>query len=99
MNNNDLVSQIGLENISEEQRQEMNASLGARLEEVMMDTVVGEMSDVQFEEFKNAIAEGGEKMEERIAIVTSQVPGLKEKIDEAIDLELKAIKLLYQSIA
>lgn len=95
--NEDLVSQVGVEGVEGGAREELNAGIMARIEEVIMDTVMANLSDEQFEEFKNAIADGGEKMEERIAIVTAQVPALKELIEDAVDSELKILKELYSA--
>lgn len=74
-----FLKEFNLGDLKGKEREEALASLQKRFNDVILNTVLGRLSDFQFELFKKALQM--EDPEKEIAILTSQIPGLAQIIE------------------
>lgn len=86
----ELLKELNLENLKGKQRQKVLAKLEEHFGSVILSTVVKHLSDEQFERFKNAVE--SEDIEEEVAKITAEVPGLAEIIQKRLDEEMELMK-------
>lgn len=88
---NNLVKALGIEKLAPEERQEILAKVEARLEEVVMRTVVENLSEEEAKKMREIMAKGANIAEE-VSVITAGVPLLAEKIERAVGEEIEKLR-------
>jgi hypothetical protein len=95
-----VFKELGLNNLSPEEKQEVQTEMMKHFNDIILQTVVDNLSDSQIAEFQEALQEtDAALMQEKIADITSRVPGLNSKIELAVQQELAHLKSAYQQVA
>lgn len=87
-----LLKELGIGDMPEEDKEEVLSTLMAYMQNVIFETVVSNLSDEQLREFKESVDKQPEDLEEKIMKITANVPGLSEKIEQAVASELASFK-------
>jgi hypothetical protein len=77
-----FLKELNLGDLKGKEREDALASLEKRFNDVILNTVLGHLTDFQFEVFKKALTM--EDPEKEIAIITSQIPGLAQLIEQRL---------------
>jgi hypothetical protein len=83
---------IKLESLRPDERTEIFNMVNDQLQNVVMETMIGSMNPEQLQRFKDALTKGGEAIEAETEKISSEIPGLKERIEEAVAGEMQTIK-------
>lgn len=89
----DLLGELGLEKLSEADREKCERLLRERFEEVVLNTLIVFGSPEQRQEVLDALKDP-ENMEARIEKVASEVENLDVEIEKALLKEFEAIKFM-----
>lgn len=88
-----MIAELGLESLGEEEKYQVTAQLTEHLNQVVIDTIVGSLNEEQLARFEQLTAlDDPEKMDEGIALLTAEIPGVHLKIEEAIEHEISTLK-------
>lgn len=87
-----VFAEIGVGDMPEADREEATVELVNHFSNVIMETIITSLNETQVEEFKQALTLDPEKRDEKITELTSLVPDLSDKIEEAVQRELEVIK-------
>jgi hypothetical protein len=83
---------IKIDPLSLEERQEIFNMVNNQLQSVVMETMIGSMSPNQIQRFKEAVEKGGVELEDETEKIAAEIPGLKEKMEQAVAGEMATIK-------
>jgi hypothetical protein len=83
---------IKTESLQPDERKEIFDMVNDQLQNVVMETMIGSMDPGQLQRFKDAVAKGGTELEAETEKISSEIPGLKERIEEAVAGEMQTIK-------
>jgi hypothetical protein len=83
---------INTESLSAEEQSDIFGMINDQLQNVVMETTLENMSPEQTERFKKALDDGGENIEAEMESISSEIPGLQQKIEQAVAAELDTIK-------
>jgi hypothetical protein len=83
---------IKIDSLSLEERQEIFNMVNNQLQSVVMETMIGSMNPNQIQRFKEAVEKGGVELEEETEKIAAEIPGLKEKMEQAVAGEMATIK-------
>jgi len=83
---------INVDSLRPDERQEIFDMVNDQLQNVVMETMIGSMDPAQLQRFKDALTKGGEAIEAETEKISSEIPGLKERIEEAVAGEMQTIK-------
>jgi hypothetical protein len=89
-NPDEFLKELNLAHLEAGEKEKVLMMLEKRFDEVILNTVIGQLSDEGFEALKTAIK--SDDPEGEIAKVTAQVPGLAEEIERRIIEEYRVIK-------
>lgn len=89
----DLLADLGLEKLSQNDREKCERLLRERFEEVVLNTLIAFSSPEQRQEILEALKDS-ENMEARIEKVASEVENLDVEIEKALLKEFEAIKFM-----
>jgi hypothetical protein len=88
-----LFVELGLTSLSEEEKLDSMEDLIEHFNQIIIETVIINLNDNQLKEFRAAMDEEDEySVQEKIIDITSRVPGLAEKIEQAVEHELTVLK-------
>lgn len=82
---------LGIEKLGTEEQTRILEMTEKRLNDVLLNTIIDNLSNEQAEEIRKIIADEND-VEERISAVTARVPMLARKIDIAIQKEILALR-------
>ncbi|MDO8537013.1 MAG: hypothetical protein Q7R94_02090 [bacterium] len=85
-----ILGELGLGNMPEKDRGEVIEALLDHFNKVIIETAVSSLNDKNLEEFKAAL--GSSDFEEKIVAIMARVPGLAEKIEEAVNNEFLVLR-------
>lgn len=91
MNNQYLIQALGIENEPQEARMKILAKVDKRLQEVILETLVEKLSESDARELREALALEG-NLEEKVARITARIPGIADKLEQAITKEISRIR-------
>lgn len=91
MPNQSLIQALGIEKLAEEEQKEILEKVDRRLEDVLLRTVVENLTEDETKKFREILREG-KNLDEEVALISSGVPQLAEKIERAIAEEIDRLK-------
>lgn len=86
-----MIETLGIGHLNSDEQEEILAMVDQRLEEVLLRTMVENLSDDEAEEMKAIVAEGKD-IEEKVTAITAGVPMLATKIELAIQKEIRNLR-------
>lgn len=92
----ELSKTLGIDALSQEEQAKILSKVDKRLEEVMLQTVIRNLSPEEVVKFRQ-ILEDGRNMEEEITKLTSGIPGLSDKIEKAVSEEILRLRAALAS--
>ncbi len=88
-----VLNEMGVNDLQGDDRYEVAAALADHFQTVLIDTVMANLDMEQLEEFQRlAELDDPQKMDEGIASLVAQIPGINFKIEEALELEMETLK-------
>ena len=87
---NQLFSELHLDNLPLKKKQKILSKVVDHFNKVVILTVLGRLTDAQFEDFKKAA--NSENADAQILIFAGQIPGLYEAIEYKLTTEYKIMK-------
>ena len=87
-----VFTEIGVGEMPEADKEEATVELVNHFSNVIMETILTNLNEQQVSEFKAALELESAARDEKIAEITSLVPDLSDKIEEAVQRELEVIK-------
>lgn len=87
-----ILDVLGLSNIPEKDKEEVADALLNHFANVIVENMLINLDEKSIEDFKNAIENGGDKMEEKVMAIAAKTPNLLEKLEDAISKEIELIK-------
>src|SRR5437763_990957 len=90
-----LLQTLGLNNLSEADKGEVSARLGEHFNQLIIDTVICSLPDDRVEEFERILNLPPEEQGDKIANICSAIPGLWDRLQSAVDLEVESLKIAY----
>ena len=85
-----VLSAIGAKNLSEKEKTETMEQVLDHFSKIITDASVAELDDEQIKEFNSALNDPD--AEEKIANITTHVPGLMKKIEDAVEQEFLSLR-------
>ncbi len=90
---NRVLTEIGANDMSEEDRYAVMAQLIQHFNKLVIDVVLNNLNDEQLKEFKELVdLDDQEKMEDGISVLVAKIPAINIQIEEAINNEIAHIK-------
>jgi 16S rRNA C967 or C1407 C5-methylase (RsmB/RsmF family) len=89
-NAKELLKELNLDKLPPSKRDKVLAQIEEHFTNVVVSTLLNQLSEEQFEQFKKALA--SDKQEEEIAALAVQVPGLAEILEERIKSEYELMR-------
>jgi len=74
------------------------AALVDHFNKVIIETMILNLSDDQLKEFEKVVKENPQELEQKVAEMAANVPGLMGEIEKAVQEEILALKLAKESI-
>ncbi len=90
-NINEIFKDLGLGDLSDEKKEELKEKIVDKLDRAILEATLDSLNDKQLDEFEEAL-EDEENTEALIAELTSNIPGLANRIDMALRSEWELIK-------
>lgn len=92
-----IIQELELTALTPEEQQEITLSIREHLNDLLLETTIANMSDSQIKMFKKELEK--DKVDESVIMqLTAGIPGIKDKIEEALHTEWEIIKTSYQKI-
>lgn len=92
-----IINELELAHLPDEEKGKIIASIRSHLENVLIETVIMNLSPEQLESMKKELLKENFN-ENEIMRITSGIPGIQNKIEEAMEAEWDLIKTSYQKI-
>jgi hypothetical protein len=92
----ELLSALGIKTTDATERQAIASELVDHFQELILETVIQNLTDDQAINFRKGLT--SKDPESAIADIAAGVPGLAQKIDQAVEAELAVVRSAYQSL-
>lgn len=90
---NNILAELNISVSSDEERQEMAASLSEHFNKVIIETLILSLNEEQVARFKDYMAsDTNEELEQHVMQMSAEIPGMQFKIEEAIQAEFESLK-------
>jgi hypothetical protein len=89
--NEAMKKALGIEHMPEAEQKEILGKVNKRLESVVLDVIVANLSDEEAKTMREALA-SGVNIEDEVATITAAVPSLAEKIEKAVQDEIERFR-------
>jgi uncharacterized Rossmann fold enzyme len=88
-----LLADFGLQNVADEEKARILNSLSERFNDLIMIALINNLNEEQKQRFLAAVKNPDQKsMEEKVEDIASEVPGLAQKIEQALAEEYEILK-------
>ncbi len=94
-NREELLSLLGIENLKEEEKEVVANQLFEHFNKIIIETSISALNNVQIKEFTRLMSSS--LPEEAMEKIFAETPGLKEKIQDALEKEAETIKIAYNN--
>lgn len=92
-----LIQALGIERASPEEQQDIMEKVDKRLQAVVVETLVKNLSENDAKKLREMLADPGATVEEEVAKMAAYVPSLAEKIERAVEEEIGRLRAVLAS--
>ncbi len=96
-NSSKLIQALGIGQASPEEQQDIIEKVDKRLQEVVMETLVGNLSEADVKKLREMLARPEATLEGEVAKMAAYIPGLAEKIEKALQEEIGRLRAVLAS--
>lgn len=91
-----LFRELGLKDLSEKDKKELLDALLDHFNKVIIETAILNLDEEGVRKFRSAL--GSRRLEEEVASLCASIPGLADKIEEAVENEFQIIKAAKEKV-
>ncbi len=94
-----ILKDLGVGEMNESDKNEVMQQLIQHFQKVILETVVVSLDKEHLQAFKDIMEGPEDQIEDKMMVLTATVPGLAEKIQQAIHDEFTVVKAAYAKLS